>query len=259
MFAVTNQDTFRYPSLINGTERLRLGMMLTTIALPGIPLLLYGDEQGFFLHDSRSENYIYGRQPMTSAYAWQMHGCYQGKAAYQFIDMPFSNVSRNGCHDDSQALDHFNQASQQYLFTQTLYAVHSLYPILRDAFRMDVMARIYLENSVGLWSNHRTYYPAQGFDKAENEIWILYTNSSSALSITDGCNESGKNFINTPSAPSGQFRDLFPPFESLYTTLSSSGKHYCLDKIDLPMFGYRVLISAGNFKPILPVSKTCSV
>jgi alpha-1,3-glucan synthase len=40
MFGITNQDTFRWPSLNMGAERLRLGLMVTTILLPGIPLVI---------------------------------------------------------------------------------------------------------------------------------------------------------------------------------------------------------------------------
>ena len=41
MYGIGNQDTFRWPSLKMGIERERLGFFLTTILLPGIPLL-YG-------------------------------------------------------------------------------------------------------------------------------------------------------------------------------------------------------------------------
>lgn len=45
MFGVTNQDVFRWPAITNGVERMLLGMFVTTIHMPGIPLLTFGEEQ----------------------------------------------------------------------------------------------------------------------------------------------------------------------------------------------------------------------
>jgi alpha-1,3-glucan synthase len=45
MFGVTNQDVFRWPAIRNGTERMLLGLFITTIHMPGIPLLTWGEEQ----------------------------------------------------------------------------------------------------------------------------------------------------------------------------------------------------------------------
>lgn len=250
MYGVTNQDTFRYSSLVNGTERLRLGMMITTLLLPGIPSLLYGDEQSFYYHDSRSENYIYGRQPMTSASAWQTHGCYRGRATYQFIDMPFSNQSRNGCLDDSQSLDHFDQTSMQFLFTQTLYAVRLLYPVFSNGFSSDIMKRLYFPDTSSIWSITRSYFPAQNITLGpQSQIWIIYSNSSTSTTFTGGCDETGKKFFSAPFADGGLFTDVFPPYGQIQTQQTASGAQ-CLDTLTLPMFGYRVLVAAAYFTPM---------
>jgi alpha-1,3-glucan synthase len=39
MFGVTNFDVFRWPSLVNGTQRLVLGTFINTLVMPGIPLV----------------------------------------------------------------------------------------------------------------------------------------------------------------------------------------------------------------------------
>ena len=39
MFGMTNFDIFRWPSLVNGTQRLALGTFITTLVMPGIPLV----------------------------------------------------------------------------------------------------------------------------------------------------------------------------------------------------------------------------
>lgn len=45
MFGVTNQDVFRWPAITNGTQRMLLGLFITTIHMPGIPKLTWGEEQ----------------------------------------------------------------------------------------------------------------------------------------------------------------------------------------------------------------------
>jgi alpha-1,3-glucan synthase len=45
MYGVTNQDVFRWPAIKDGTERMLLGLFITTIHMPGIPKLTWGEEQ----------------------------------------------------------------------------------------------------------------------------------------------------------------------------------------------------------------------
>ena len=52
MFGATNQDLFRWPALQNGIQRQLLAQFMTTLHLPGIPLLLWGEEQAFYILDS---------------------------------------------------------------------------------------------------------------------------------------------------------------------------------------------------------------
>ena len=39
MYGVTNQDVFRWPAIKQGTERMLLGFFITTLHMPGIPLV----------------------------------------------------------------------------------------------------------------------------------------------------------------------------------------------------------------------------
>lgn len=50
MYGVSNQDVFRWPSITYGVERMLLGQFITTLHLPGIPLLLWGEEQAFKIY-----------------------------------------------------------------------------------------------------------------------------------------------------------------------------------------------------------------
>jgi alpha-1,3-glucan synthase len=39
MYGVSNFDVFRWPSLVNGAQRQVLGIFITTLVMPGIPLV----------------------------------------------------------------------------------------------------------------------------------------------------------------------------------------------------------------------------
>jgi glycosidase len=59
MYGVTNQDVFRWPAIKDGTKKMLLGLFITTLHMPGIPLLLWGEEQAFYVLDNTADNYIY--------------------------------------------------------------------------------------------------------------------------------------------------------------------------------------------------------
>jgi alpha-1,3-glucan synthase len=123
-----------------GIERERLAFFLTTMVLPGIPLLYYGDDQAFYLHDSNAENYVYGRQPMSSSGAWVLHGCFRGNASYQYYQIPFDKV-RQGCHDISQGYDHFDVTSSQYTLLRQMHELRTVYPVFNDGFSLKTVSK----------------------------------------------------------------------------------------------------------------------
>lgn len=45
MYGVTNQDVFRWPTIKNGTQKQMLGYFIVALLLPGIPILVWGEEQ----------------------------------------------------------------------------------------------------------------------------------------------------------------------------------------------------------------------
>lgn len=59
MMGVTNQDVFRWPAITNGLQRQVLGHFITTILMPGIPKLLWGEEQAYYVLDSTNANYLF--------------------------------------------------------------------------------------------------------------------------------------------------------------------------------------------------------
>jgi alpha-1,3-glucan synthase len=104
MYSASNHDVLRWPGMINGTERQLLGVFLSTIAMPGIPMITWGEEQAFYALDSTSDDYIFGRVPMSSAQAWQMHGCY--KIGNKNLNSWPVESALHACKDDKLSLDH---------------------------------------------------------------------------------------------------------------------------------------------------------
>lgn len=60
MFGTSNFDIFRWPSLVNGTQKSALATFITSLLIPGIPLLYFGEEQAFAIYDNGASNYLYG-------------------------------------------------------------------------------------------------------------------------------------------------------------------------------------------------------
>ena len=60
MFGTSNFDVFRWPSLVNGTQRSVLATFITTLVMPGVALYYYGEEQNFYLYDNGASNYLFG-------------------------------------------------------------------------------------------------------------------------------------------------------------------------------------------------------
>jgi alpha-1,3-glucan synthase len=245
MFGISNQDTFLWPSLEFGRERLYLGLFMTTLALPGIPLFNTGHEQMFYIHDSRSENYIYSRQPMTSSYAWQMHGCFRGSASYQFVDMPFSKKSRDGCLDDTQSRDHFNPVSESFLFVQNLNHIYNSYPIFSESFGLETLNRIPIDGeSTYLWSVSRHFLQSQ--ELGNQKAWLLFSNSKDHLTITDGC---GEFPVNSPFPIGTVLIDVLlegPPNIVVQGTAEGGS---CLTNFVMSPFGFKAFLPVENILP----------
>jgi alpha-1,3-glucan synthase len=96
-----------------------VGQFITTFVLPGIPLLLWGEEQAFHVIDSTAKNYNFGRQSMSSSPAWQIHGCYRmGVTTYRNFPL---EKALNGCHNEWNSLDHRDPTAPLRLVTKHMY------------------------------------------------------------------------------------------------------------------------------------------
>ena len=151
MYGATNQDVFRWPSITNGTKRNLLALYVTTIILPGIPTLMWGEEQADYVLENTAGNYLYGRSPMTSALAWQLHGCYAvGDEKYSNFPL---DAALYGCEDDNVSLDHRDPSHPIRNIIKRMYELRTIYPVLNDGFTLQRLSRktynIFLPGSQG--------------------------------------------------------------------------------------------------------------
>ena len=162
------RDNFRWPTIFQGTQKQLLGNYITTLLLPGIPLLEWGEEQAYYVLDNTANNYVFGRQPMSSATAWQDHGCYKVGNA-KFASWPNGSWAE-GCNDDWNSLDHRDPSHPIRNLILSMFEMRNRYPVLNDGFYVETIAKqthpIYLPGSMGtatetgLWSVRRSGWPS---------------------------------------------------------------------------------------------------
>lgn len=239
MYGVTNQDVFRWPAIANGTQRQLLGHFITTLLLPGIPLLLFGEEQAFYVLDNTAENYIFGRQPMSSATAWQDHGCYSLGSA-QYYQWPL-DAARHGCDDDSISQDHRDPSAPVRNILKHMYYLREIYPVLNDGFYLGQLSNmtedvIYPGSSgvvteTGMWSVVRSTLPGVQNDTlsgaqsnsteqgSTGPVWLLYSNMNSSHTFSFNCNDANSSpnatALVAPFPGGTRLRNLLSPFDEV--------------------------------------------
>ena len=239
MYGVTNQDVFRWPALSFGTERELLGLFITTLHMPGIPLLLWGEEQAFYILDNTAANYIFGRQAMSTATAWQRHGCYNLKSA-QFYQFPLESAL-HGCLDDTVSLDHRDPAAPVRNIIKSMYQMRENYPVLNDGWFLQQLSNktrflqfpgsIPTPTETGIWSVVRSQFEGaqnlEGQGKGGNQsIWLVYQNDNKTINYEFDCSNNFTNLNTTallaPYVEGTTVKNLFAPYDE--ATLESSVK-----------------------------------
>ncbi|EXJ62578.1 alpha-1,3-glucan synthase [Cladophialophora yegresii CBS 114405] len=266
MYGVTNQDVFRWPAITNGVERQLLGHFITAIHMPGAPLLLWGEEQAFYILDNTASNYIFGRQAMSSATAWQTHGCYH-LSSTQFFEMPL-NASRRGCEDETVSYDHRDPAHPVRNIIHHMNQLREQYPVLQDGFFLQQLSNqteeiVYpgsgnVSTETGMWSVMRSGFPGVQ-DLGETgagdlPVWLLYSNTNASTTYTFDCNDNA-TALNTTSLISPYdagtvVKNLFYPYDE--HTLSdsvhrlgingSTNPNGCLSSLDMAAYDFRAYV-----------------
>ncbi|KAI5242087.1 alpha-1,3-glucan synthase [Aureobasidium subglaciale] len=274
MFGTTNQDVFRWPALINGTQRQVLGFFITFLEMPGIPELIWGDEVEYKVLENLAADYMFGRQPMASTRAWQMHGCYKvGAAGNGYYDMPFGD-SLTACEDDTVSLDQRNAAHPLRNLIKRMFQLRIHYPVLNDGFTLTTLffetRDIFLPHSgqlptpLGIWSVYRGRTPDvqdfAGEGMGNQGIWLLFSNQNETTYYSYDCRNSSGSLV-APFPEGTTVKNLFYPYQE-YTLNSSTTKlgiegsdevNGCLPGIELEPWGFRAFVPIDKFVAAAPV------
>ncbi|KAG8157720.1 hypothetical protein KVR01_012382 [Diaporthe batatas] len=268
MFGVVNQDVFRWPAITFGIERNLLGLFITTLHMPGIPLLLWGEEQAFYVLDNTASNYMFGRQPIAAAPAWHAHGCYTLPGELYF-EMPL-NATLHGCQDETVAWDHRDPSHPIRNVIKHMYFLRDQYPVLTDGFYLEQLSNhtewIFLPGSSGigteqgLWSTMRSsYLGIQDLD-TETPVWLLYHNRNHTYTYTFDCTDEDKALI-SPFDSGTTVKNLLFPHQSMDLKDSpkkvgingSTEYNGCVDSITLDAFEYRAYVPVKQWVPPPPM------
>jgi alpha-1,3-glucan synthase len=271
LYGMTNQDVFRWPSLENGVYRQLLGLFITTLEMPGIPLTLWGEEQQFNVLENLASDYVFGRTPMTSSRAWQLHGCYQlGEQVY--VDMPFDSANFT-CHDDNVSLDHRDPSHPIRNILKRMYELRRLYPTLNDGYNLKTLSsrtyNIYLPGSgdlpspMGIWSVYRGRemgiqdFEGEGF--GNQGAWLVFQNENKTVDYSFDCSNNASALISAFPANT-TVKNLFYPYDEY--TLEASNVTYniegslelngCLSNFTLPPWGYKAFVPKANWTTPAP-------
>lgn len=273
MYGVTNQDVFRWPAIERGIERQLLGHFITILHMPGIPKLLWGEEQTFHVLDSTNDNYIFGRQPMSTATAWQTHGCYRLDSS-QYYHMPW-DAARHACNDDSVSSDHRDPAAPVRNILKHMFHLRKSYPVLNDGFFLQQLSNqtwelIYAGSSgvateTGLWSVMRSGISgiqnlttidegARNQTQPATPVWLVYTNLNVSQTYQFDCRDNATDMNSSsliaPFPHGGTVKNLLYPFdehvlERSTQVLGISGStdfSGCLSQLSMKAYDFRAYV-----------------
>ena len=260
LIGMTNHDVFRWPSLVNGTQKMALGAMITELVIPGAPLLYYGEEQDFYVLDNTANNYLFGRQSMVSAIAWWLHGCYVGDST-QYPNLEFG-AAKFGCGDFWNALDHRDPSAPARNGVIVWHEIRDNYPVLNDGFCLKNIGNwttsYYLPASVndsattvGLWSVARSACAEQSFTTGQKnqDVWFVYSNLNKSSSTTFDCSSSNGLFApaGTTFKPGDVVKSLIYPYAEYTLSPGINASVGCISKIDLGPWDYEVFVPKSAF------------
>ncbi|KAE8549991.1 hypothetical protein EYB25_008516 [Talaromyces marneffei] len=259
LYGTTNQDVFRWPAIRNGTEKMLLGMFITTLHMPGAPLVLWGEEQGFYILDATADNYVYGRQSMSPATAWWSHGCYRVNVT-QYYQFPLDSAL-NGCEDISVTYDHRDPAHPLRNILKHMFQMRQRFPVLNDGYLLQSLSKqthnVYLPGSngtpteTGMWSVLRGRF--QGIQDLVNNqsVWLVYQNDNTTINYKFDCNSQNTNLsLIAPFNADTTVKNLFYPYDEQKLKSSpvklglegSTEYNGCLDNLTMVPWDFRAYV-----------------
>ena len=265
MYGATNQDVFRWPALDFGVERQLMGHFITTLHLPGIPILLWGEEQGFYILDATAPNYVYGRQAMSPATAWKNHGCFALDAS-QYHDWPITK-GREGCKDDAVAYDHRDPSHPIRNIIKHMFQMRKDYPVLNDGYSVVKLSNQTREvqypgsngtaTELGMWSVLRDRVAKVqdlGSESDNQPVWLVYHNVNKTVDYKFDC-KSNHSALISAFTHGTTVKNLFYPHDE-YELLGgpkalhlngSNATNGCLDHLKFKPFEFKAFVNKDSF------------
>lgn len=263
MYGATNQDVFRWPTIQWGVERQLLALFITTLHLPGIPLLLWGEEQAFYILDATASNYLYGRQAMSPATAWKTHGCFSLNST-QYYKWPIES-GREGCHDEAATYDHRDPSHPVRNIIRHMYQIRENFPSVNDGWWIRKLSNktenIYYPGSngipteTGMWSVLRgRYEPMQDLGHGNQSVWLIYQNNNHTVQYDFDCNHNETALI-SPFPTGTTVKNLLYPHDEHTlkngpVTLNLEGSdrpNGCLDNLTMSAYDFRIYVPKEKF------------
>ncbi|KAJ5199138.1 Glycoside hydrolase superfamily [Penicillium cf. griseofulvum] len=261
MYGVSNQDNFRWPALHNGTDKYLLGLYIISLELPGIPLILWGEEQDMYVFDATAANYMFGRQPMTYQTAWWTQGCFNLETE-KFYDFPIGK-GRDGCNDITVTYDQRNPAHPLRNIMKRMFEIRAHYPVAQDGLFLETLSQltedVFLPGSsttptvTGLWSVLRSYFLGVQTDEilANETLWLVYQNGNSSKTYGGNCKVMNGSLL-APFESGTKLKNLFYPYDEL--TLEDGpaksenvNSYGCVSRMTLLPWEYRAYVKTANF------------
>ncbi|ORY78163.1 cell wall alpha-1,3-glucan synthase ags1 [Protomyces lactucae-debilis] len=245
MNGMTNHDVLRWPAVENGEQILALGSMITQLVLPGAPSIYYGEEQDLYMLDNTANNYLFGRQSMTSSMAWYIHGCYS-LSSQQYPNLPLKKA-RDGCHDFLNAQDHRDVSAAPRNGLIALHEIRDNYPVAHDGFCLENLGNWSIAGSevAGLHSVHRFACPGQTFTtgKKNQDLWFLYVNANVSTQWSPSCSAADA-MIAPPVTfpPNTVVRNLVYPFDEYTLSAGPNATTGCLPQINIDPYGFKIFV-----------------
>jgi alpha-1,3-glucan synthase len=258
MYGVSNQDNFRWPTIKNGTSKYLLGLNVVTLVLPGIPLILWGEEQAMYVFDATASNYLYGRQPLSSQTAWWTNGCFNLNTT-KFYDFPIEK-GRDGCNDITVTYDQRNPAHPLRNIMKRMFEIRTQFPVANDGWLLQTISKltedIYLPGSsttptvTGLWSVLRAYFPAvqTNVTLANETLWLVYQNGNKTKTFGGSCSNSSVALL-SPFESGKELKNLFYPYDELTVDDGPTNSTYGCIKggMELLPWEYRAYVETDMF------------
>jgi len=199
---------------------------------------------------------------MTSAVAWQMHGCYS-LGSTQYYQMPL-DAARNGCKDDSVGLDHRDPSHPVRNIIKHMYYLREQYPVLNDGWFLRQLSNQTRQvqypgsgnvtTETGIWSVLRDVFPetqnlTTSNSRTSQNVWLVYHNENDTTTYNFNCSIT-KDAMIAAFKSGTTVKNLFYPHEEF--TLDSATDQYgnnvgCTNQIQLKAYEFKAYVPKIQF------------